>query len=230
MDPILAILQSYGGRQGVGFSLQRLAEIASMGLGRAEQGYRDLPAQISALYAQPRQDVLSSIGSQFQDTADRQARLQSQLNQQFGRSGLGSLRGTQTAALEQQAQRQNLATRDALARQLAGVGLARAGSMGNAYAMLPQFLERRTAVEQGIADRKTQHIVARKEQKAQKNNALFGALGSLGGAALGSMGLGGLSGMMPFLANTFSPSPSPQTANQANAMWSYPNLFLPSGF
>jgi hypothetical protein len=193
-DPFLALLQQVTGRTGTGFGLQRKGELASLGLGMAGQAYRDLPGLVRENFAQPRQDILDSFGGQFQNTADRQGQLGAQINQQFGQSGLGSLRGTQTAALEQQAQRQNLGTRDAMSGRLGQLGTAQAGMLGQAQSALPNFLMQQLGINLDLMNDKILHGVSRKQQKADKNNALGGALGSLLGAGVSQFGAGGAFG------------------------------------
>ena len=190
-DPVLQILQSYGGRQGVGFSLQRLSEIASLGLDRAQAPYQRIDPLLTQLYDRARGDLVGAYGGERQRVADTQSQAQSRINQQLGQSGLGSLRASASGGLEQQALRQYQGIADQQGRSLAELGAREGTARSQGLQALGGFLSRRTANEQAIAQLKTDHIVGRKTAQAQKNNALAGALGSLAGAGLGALGGGG---------------------------------------
>ena len=196
-DPILQILQSYGGRQGVGFSLQRLSEIASLGLDRAQQPFDQIDPLLKGLFDRARGDVSGAFQGERQRVADTQSQAQARINQQLGQSGLGSLRASASGGLEQQALRQQQGISDQQSRSLAELGAREGTVRAGGLQALGGFLERRTANEQGIANLKTDHIVGRKTAQRQRNNSIWGAIGQLGGQAIGTFGQAYSGGSVP---------------------------------
>ena len=196
-DPILTILQSYGGRQGVGFSLQRLSEIASLGLDRAQVPYDRLDPMLRGLYDRARGDLVGAYGGERQRVADTQSQAQSRINQQLGQSGLGSLRASASGGLEQQALRQYQGISDQQGRSLAELGAREGTARSQGLQALGGFLSRRTANEQAIANLKTDHIVGRKTAERQRNNSIWGAIGQIGGSAIGTFGQAYSGGSVP---------------------------------